>query len=133
MRQLLHRHRWATLAVTMLLLFATSGMALSRMTCLIGGHSVWALGQIDDCCPEDERPEGPAISPVCCVYGQAGGEVLPFVPAPEMVFTPVWACFIPQVFDPGTRQAPGSCGEAFTRPPPTSGTERLVAHRLFRI
>jgi hypothetical protein len=69
MRRFLHRNRWATLSVVALLMFATSGMMLSRMTCLISGHSVLALGLIEDCCPE-EHHDMATISAVCCEFGQ---------------------------------------------------------------
>lgn len=61
-----------------LLLFATSGLMLSRMTCLMSGRSVLAFGMLEDCCPEQERPEGASLAPVCCVYAQAAADVEPF-------------------------------------------------------
>ncbi len=133
MRRILHRHRWATLAVTVLLLFATSGMALSRMTCLMGGHTVWAFGMLDDCCPEAEATDGAAITAECCVYGQAGGNVLPFVPAQELA---VGQPYFDLVSFSGTRDLlleHAHIVDPITGPPPISGSQRLVAHRTFRI
>ncbi|MBX2979717.1 MAG: hypothetical protein KF905_10515 [Flavobacteriales bacterium] len=78
MRRILQRHRWLTLGVVGLLLFATSGLMLSRMTCLMSGRSVVAIGMVEDCCPEQEQPEGASLAPVCCVYAQAAADVEPF-------------------------------------------------------
>ncbi len=133
MRRQLHRHRWVTLAVTGLLMLATSGMALSRMTCLKAGHSVLALGQMEDCCPEGMPVDGPAFHDVCCVFGQAGGDVLPFVPTETMAVSPLWFA---HAVPPMVTTMIGN-GEAlptvFIRPPPGTGTERLAFLRTFRV
>ncbi len=71
MRRFLHQHRWFTFMVAGLLVFATSGLMLSRMTCLIGGHSIYGIGLLEDCCPEDEHGHGATISPECCDTGAA--------------------------------------------------------------
>ena len=52
---------------------ATSGMTISRMTCLIGGHSALSIGTLADCCP-DEGHDGPIIQAQCCVHGSVKGE-----------------------------------------------------------
>ncbi|MBL0127125.1 MAG: hypothetical protein IPP83_06625 [Flavobacteriales bacterium] len=71
MRHFLQQHRWATVLVVFLLLFATSSMTLSRMTCLMGGHSVLSFGPADDCCPDAEKPEGTAVKAICCAFTEA--------------------------------------------------------------
>jgi hypothetical protein len=74
MRRLLLRHRWVTVFTAALLLVATSGVTLSRMTCLMGGHSVLGIGDISDCCPDDAVPDHEAIQAECCAYNAAVGE-----------------------------------------------------------
>ena len=70
MRRFLHRNRWFTLSVVALLMFATSGMMLSRMTCLIGGHSTLSIGLIEDCCPDRELSDFATVAAQCCDVGQ---------------------------------------------------------------
>lgn len=64
----------AAFSMAALLLLGTSGVALSRMTCLMGGHSVLSLGMADDCCPGQEGTGGMALKAHCCAYTQAGGD-----------------------------------------------------------
>jgi hypothetical protein len=133
MRTTLLRHRWATIAVVVLLLFATSGMALSRMTCLMSGHSTVALGMLEDCCPEPEPTEGASIAPVCCVFGQAALDVEPFMPVSSMELVPLLACTIglrPVHLVPldGTG-AERTLGTA----PPVMVARRLALHSTYRI
>lgn len=56
-----------------LLLFATSGVALSRMTCLLSGRTVMIVGMLEDCCPDVPRNEGAVVTPVCCDLSAAEG------------------------------------------------------------
>ncbi|MEX1132719.1 MAG: hypothetical protein WEC15_05810 [Flavobacteriales bacterium] len=133
MRRLLQCHRWATLSVVVLLLFATSSMALSRMTCLMSGHSILALGMIDDCCPEPEPTEGATIAPVCCVFGQAALDVEPLLPSTSMELLPLIAN---DVYVSGTlvvahKSLPAE--RLYGRAPPLEAVERLVLHSSFRI
>jgi hypothetical protein len=79
MRSFLLRNRWATISMVVLMLFGTSGLALSRMTCLMAGHSVLRLGTMEDCCPTREVPDEPTVSPVCCVMGVAKADAAPFL------------------------------------------------------
>jgi len=72
-RRFLQHNRWATALVACLFILATSGMTISRMTCLIGGHSALSIGTPADCCP-DEGQDGPIIQPQCCVHGSVKGE-----------------------------------------------------------
>ena len=70
MRRLLQQHRWITALVACLLLFATSGLSLSRMTCLMGGQSVLSVGQGSDCCPREEHDANATIQATCCAITQ---------------------------------------------------------------
>ena len=69
MRKFLQQNRWFTFLVIGLLLFATSGTMVSRMTCLIGGHSELTIGLVEECCPHEEH-DGAVIGPQCCDVGQ---------------------------------------------------------------
>lgn len=60
------------------MLFATSGLMLSRMTCLMSGRSVVAFGMLEDCCPDEEQHQGDSLAPVCCVFAQAAADVESF-------------------------------------------------------
>ena len=84
MRRFLQQHRWATVLVVGLLLFATSSMTLSRMTCLMGGHSVLSFGPADECCPEEEKPEGATLKAICCTFTEAQLDRTTVIPAQGM-------------------------------------------------
>ncbi|MBK8499861.1 MAG: hypothetical protein IPL52_13850 [Flavobacteriales bacterium] len=71
MRRFLQDNRWATVLVAGLLLFATSGLSLTRMTCLMGGHSVLSMGFTVDCCPGEAEAHGAQLSATCCALTQA--------------------------------------------------------------
>ncbi len=73
MRRMLHRHRWINLLVSGLLLFATSGMALTRMTCLISGHTVMSVGAVEDCCPDVPGDGRAGLRAECCALSEALG------------------------------------------------------------
>ncbi len=79
MRRFLHRNRWITLVVVGLMLFSTSSLAISRMTCLMAGRTVYSLGSMGDHCPEKEHADGPSVAPVCCVTGSAMADPMPFL------------------------------------------------------
>lgn len=88
MRRLLHRYCWVNLLVVGLMLFATSGASLSRMTCLTGGHSVLSFGLAEDCCPADDNHADATLKATCCELSQAKAGTITFVPSAAMVFTP---------------------------------------------
>ena len=115
------------------MLFATSGMALSRMTCVISGHSVVALGMMEDCCPEPENAAGAMISPVCCEFVQAGGDALPFVPSCSLQF--MLQASVPLHFAEliSAQLAVVPTVRNFDLTPPIAGVEILVKHSVFRI
>jgi hypothetical protein len=60
----------AVVLVAALLLLATSGLSLSRMTCLKGGFSVYTLGTTYADCSAGEVPTKPAVRAECCTFGQ---------------------------------------------------------------
>ncbi len=67
------------MAVTALMLFGTSGLAISRMTCLMAGHTVVSIGATTDCCPEKEHAGTPTVAAECCVMDQAKADPMPFL------------------------------------------------------
>jgi hypothetical protein len=134
MRRFLQRHRCITLGVVALLLFATSGLMLSRMTCLMSGRSVLAFGMLEDCCPDTEKPEGASIAPVCCVFGQAAADVDPFMPTEAMpqVAVPFTAVGFAKPFELLLTEDIGTT-TLRDRAPPPSATTRLALFATFRI
>jgi hypothetical protein len=134
MRQILQRHRWATLGVVGLLLFATSGLMLSRMTCVMSGRSVVALGMLEDCCPDPERSEGASIAPVCCVFGHAAADVEPFMPSEAMaqVAVPFAAVGFVKPFELALTEGHGTA-ILRDRAPPLPVNARLALFATYRI
>lgn len=80
MRAFLHRNTWFTYLVIGLFVLATSGTALSRMTCLEGGHTVLSLGLAVDCCPEDAPVDHPTYKASCCELAFVQGDRADYLP-----------------------------------------------------
>ena len=133
MRRLLLRHRWATYLVAGLVLFATSGTTLSRMTCLMGGHSVWSLGAAADCCPEGEAHEGASIKALCCELSQAKAGVSAALPSVHQ--DAVLLADVQQITSLVSKAviAPVLVRWLDTRPPPRDVSGRLAELRTHRI
>jgi hypothetical protein len=133
MRGFLHRNRWATVLFTGLFLLATSGLALSRMTCLMGGPSVLSIGAMDDCCPEHGPMEGATFTADCCELATVQNSSVNFLPHNEQDLAPALLALesAPRLLlSIGTTLAPP---RADSRPPPLLGTERLVRLCVQRI
>jgi hypothetical protein len=133
MRHFLHRHRWLTVMVAMLLVVATSGMTLSRMTCLIGGHSIWSIGLMEECCPHPEEQDLATISSHCCDVGQASGTGDPLLghSGPDMEVLLVIAGATP--FSTIVLPAQRPLNWLLSRPPPCDPGDRLVDLGTFLI
>lgn len=134
MRRILQRHRWATLGVVGLLLFATSGLMLSRMTCLMSGRSVVAFGMMEDCCPEPERSANATVAPICCVFGNAAADVEPFMPSDAKAQLAVpWATvgFV-KPLELALQEGHGTAIRC-DRAPPLPATARLAMFATYRI
>jgi|GEM_PF-771327 len=132
MRQLLQRNTWITACMVVLFLFASSGAMLSRMTCLIGGHSELSMGMADECCG-DNCTEGQTVAATCCAFSMAQADLTDFVPHSPTVLPPaVW--MTTQVL---FLQVPicESVGTTWldSRPPPISGPDRLIAFSVQRV
>ena len=126
MRRFLLRNRWATLSVVGLLLFATSGMAVSRMTCLMGGHSVLSFGASVDCCPSLEGNGGATIKAECCEFSLAKSDLSDVLPA----FQLAWLAIAMPVEEVAWHAAVAGIVVRIERldgrPPPGSAPERLA-------
>jgi len=127
----LRRNRWALATMALLLLLATSGLTVSRMSCLISGHSELSIGIVDDCCPEEDH-EGTSVEATCCDLEKAGAQRFDLLPSTELVLIAL----------PATEfvSLPGECLTERvsprwldSRPPPLSGLERLTLERCFLI
>lgn len=126
MRRLLLRHRWTSYLVTGLLLFATSGATLSRMTCLMGGHSVLSLGLATECCPKSDTDGVPVLKSTCCDVTEARLGQPDLLPSEQLAMDP----FLNGV----SWMAPPSIASELvlwpewleTRPPPKDAPERLA-------
>lgn len=128
----LNKNRWMLASLAMLLLLATSGLTVSRMSCLISGHSVLSLGFADDCCPEEEHGDGITIAATCCELVQAGAERVELLPSttfdlialPATDAAPAWAAV-------ELKRHPLRWLDS--RPPPLIGKDRLAQIRRFLI
>ena len=67
-------NRWLALPVTALLLALVGAPVLSRMDCLMSGHSTFAIGNMEDCCPHDGDADEPTLRAVCCELAQTAPE-----------------------------------------------------------
>lgn len=134
MRAFLDRHTWITYLVVGLFLLATSGTAISRMTCLEGGHSILSLGITTGCCPEEEsRSDVPEYRPACCELALVQGERDNYLPNVGFALfveeIDLWHTVV-DISLPLTVQGIPWLG---TRPPPLSGPDRLTAFGVQRV
>lgn len=134
MRAFLHRHTWVTYCVVGLFLLATSGPALSRMTCLDGGHSVVSLGKATDCCPEEE-PHGttPEVKPACCELALVQGERDNYLPNTGFDLVVADIGLWDTVVDISMPEPSGPVTWLASRPPPISTLHRLAVISVQRV
>ena len=116
-----------------LLMFATNGKILSRMTCLVGGHSIWGIGLLEECCPEHEEGEQASIMAQCCEIGQAGQQVSACLghSGPDLVDVEHYMDAAPITLILQTPAPEVSWLES--RPPPADGGCRLATLGFFLI
>jgi hypothetical protein len=127
----LRRNRWALATMAVLLMLATSGLTVSRMSCLISGHSELSLGIVDDCCPEEEH-ESASVEASCCDLEKAGAQRFDLLSSTELVLIALTAVEI--VSSPSLCHAERISPRWLdSRPPPLSGPERLTLVRRFLI
>lgn len=125
--------RWTTaIALGLLLLAGTALPMLSRMTCLMSGHSELLIGQPQDCCPPDDPCGEEEVDATCCVFQQVmplEERCVPASVAPEIV-PPMMSLWHParthRLADEQVAARPCVKG------PPLSATERLSRLHLLR-
>lgn len=133
MRRFLHHNRWATMLVAGFFVLATSGLALSRMTCLMGGPSVLSIGAMDDCCPEHGSDEGASFTADCCDLATVQSGAQNYLPHEDLDFGPALLALnaAPRLL---LSMGTSLCTTASdSRPPPLLGTERLVFFSVQRV
>ena len=127
------RSRALAFGLVGLLLFATAGPVLSRMTCLMSGRSVVALGDGKACCPEQERTDTPTLKGVCCTFSVVKAAELDLRQADATeVHMPVQVVMerhVPSEGQPLTR--PVFAVEA--RPPPITALQRASQLQVYRL
>lgn len=133
MRRFLQHNRWVTVLVTCLLLFATSGFSLSRMTCLMDGHTVLSFGQAGDCCPEDEASDLPTVKADCCALTQAKLDRVSVITSSSLDLDPFFLTLDGVAVH--VAQVPPAIPLRWldSRPPPMRTPERLAAFGAFLI
>jgi hypothetical protein len=117
----------------LLFLLGSAAPAVSRMDCLVSGHSEVTVGYADECCPEEGDAQGPIIKAVCCEVLTAEPGKQPFAPQPPVlvpdqpVLVQVLGVDVPAVVlhRPGVHIA--------RRPPPPALAERLAEVGSFLI
>ncbi len=133
MRSFLQRNKWATYIVVGLFLLATSGTAISRMTCLEGGHSVVSLGMATDCCPEPEHGDFPTVKATCCEFDLVKGDGSDYLPNTYIDLLPAALildhAMVSIALSTPVRATTWLC----SRPPPLSVTDRLAVISVQRI
>lgn len=121
---------WLLLA---LFLVGTAVPAVSRMECLMSGHSTVSVGFADECCPGDGDQQGATVRAVCCEVVTAEPGKQPFAPQPHVlvpeqsVVVPVIRVQVPVVV---LHRAGVHSGR---RPPPAALGERLAEVGSFLI
>jgi len=133
MRRFLQNNRWATVLVACLLLFATSGFSLSRMTCMMGGHTVLSFGQADDCCPEDEGSDHPTLKADCCALTQAKLDRVSVITSNSLDLDPFFLALDEVAVH--VAEAPTAVLPCWldSRPPPMRTSDRLAVFGTFLI
>lgn len=134
MRAFFDRHTWITYLVVGLFLLATSGTAISRMTCLEGGHSILSLGITTGCCPEEEGlSDVPEFRPACCELAFVQGERDNYLPNVGFDFFVEEIDLWHMVVDISLPHRMPVISWLGSRPPPLSGPDRLAAISVQRV
>lgn len=117
----------------LVLLMGTAAPALARMTCVIGGHTVVSIGQVEDCCPAEDTHTA-TVSATCCEMWEARPQRSDFVPAVNaMVPMPVAILQPGPSFAPVILAAQASTDAHISRPPPLPLAQRLASTGVFII
>ena len=126
MRRFLLHNRWAAVLVASLLLFATSGLSISRMTCLFSGHTVLSFGQLDDCCPDEQGGGQATFKATCCAFTQATSDRVVLIHANPLDIVPFF--MVSDVVPFLTMAVAATLPHRWLdgRPPPLSAPDRLA-------
>ena len=117
----------------LVLLMGTAAPALARMTCVAGGHSVLSVGQVEDCCP-DEDAHTSTVSATCCEMWEARPQRSDFVPVVNaMVPLPVAMLNPCPLFAPVALAPQATTDAHISRPPPLPRAQRLASTGVFII
>ncbi len=133
MRRFLHRNTWATYCVVGLFMLAISGVAVSRMTCMSGGHVVVSVGTVADCCPEAEHDDLPMVKAQCCDLAVAQSEQQDYLPNPDVDLAPMLLALDGALMTtvPVAKVTPTTWLRS--RPPPLDVPDRLSALSIRRV
>lgn len=133
MRAFLHRNKWFTYLVIGLFLLATSGTALSRMTCLEGGHTVLSLGLAVDCCPEEAPVGHPTFKASCCELAFVQGDRADYLPNSnaDALVSGLMLAVLPTVT--AVPEPVSRLSWLGSRPPPIDTRERLCVIGVQRV
>lgn len=119
--------------MAVVLLWGTSGISFSRMTCLMSGHASYAFGLMDDCCPNGQS-DTPAFKATCCEFGSVANEVDDVMQGHQLArsLSPHSVAAIATAV-PRLTVVRGAESWLASRPPPLLTRERLSSIRRLRI
>jgi hypothetical protein len=132
---LFRRMRWLHVTTALLLVLGTSTPGWAHMSCLMGCHDEWQIGQAedhctDDCCEGAEEAQGATLRTACCDLDQYEADRTDFVPQSTIQFqVPVTEAvsFVQTLVPLGPTAA--HVEHISTRPPPLSGSSLAIANR----
>lgn len=127
------RSNGLSILAMLVLLMGTAAPALARMTCVVGGHTVLSVGQVEDCCPANETHTA-TVSATCCEMWEARPQRSDFVPAVNaMVPLPVAMLHPRPLFAPIALAPQATTDAHISRPPPLPRAQRLASTGVFII
>lgn len=125
--------RWLAVTLVVLLVAAVATPAVSRMSCLMGGHVDYTVGAAFDCCPDDHPTDRPSVGVVCCDFTQASPLRSDYLPHPAPVVQDALAAVEVYFFTPEVVSVPLRSHWLDSRPPPMLVADRLAGIRSFLI
>ncbi|MCB0763057.1 MAG: hypothetical protein R2815_05075 [Flavobacteriales bacterium] len=124
MRGSILRSGWV-LATIAALLFATSGIGIVRMTCMVSGNSVLSIGSSADCCPMDEKAPAGTVREECCDVTVLHTGTEPFLAHEHHQFVPGPMAQVPSQWPILQLGRPHEL-QQWTHPPPLDVGDRLA-------
>jgi hypothetical protein len=133
---LFRKMRWLHAMTALLLVLGTSIPGWAHMSCLVGGHDEWRIGQAetdcctDDACAEEEESNTPAWKAACCDVEQLQTDRNDFLPQNTVQFqVPVADVLTPDQTIVPLVLADAEIVHISSRPPPLSGWSRALSNR----